>query len=39
MDNSKHTEVLHTEAIAESGFYWVRLNEQPKHNILDNTIL
>jgi two-component system response regulator len=28
-----------TKAIAELGFYWLLLNEQPKYNILDNTIL
>lgn len=28
-----------SRAVAELGFYWLLLNEQPKHNILDNTVL
>lgn len=28
-----------SKAVAELGFYWLLLNEQPKHNILDNTVL
>jgi two-component system response regulator len=28
-----------SKAVAELGFYWLLLNEQPKYNILDNTIL
>ena len=28
-----------SKAVAELGFYWLLLNEQPKYNILDNTSL
>jgi two-component system, response regulator len=28
-----------SKAVAELGFYWLLLNEQPKYNILDNRIL
>ncbi len=28
-----------SKAVAELGFYWLLLNEQPKHTILDNTVL
>jgi two-component system response regulator len=28
-----------SKAVAELGFYWLLLNEPPKYNIIDNTIL